>query len=91
MPTRNYQVNYDITATTSEAVKGFQNLVSPIRQFAEQVEAARKSMQELKNAANEFKQTFSSFKVTPVVDTRSFADALATMEANVKALSLIHI
>jgi TP901 family phage tail tape measure protein len=88
MPTRNYQVNYDITATTSEAVRGFQNLVSPIRQFAEQVEAARKSMQELKNAANEFKQTFSSFKVTPIVDTRSFADALATMEANVKASSM---
>ena len=88
MPTRNYQVNYDITATTSEAVKGFQNLVSPIRQFAEQVEAARKSMQELKNAANEFKQIFSNFKVTPVVDTRSFADALATMEANVKASSM---
>ena len=88
MPTRNYQVNYDITATTSEAVKGFQNLVSPIRQFAEQVEAAKRNMQELKNAANEFKQTFSSFKVTPVVDTRSFADALATMEANVKASSM---
>lgn len=88
MPTRNYQVNYDITSTTSEAVKGFQNLISPIKELAEQAEIAKRNMLKLKNAGSEFKQMFSNFKVKPVVDTRSFADALATMEANVKASSM---
>lgn len=88
MPTRNYQVNYDITSTTSEAVKGFQNLISPIKELAEQAEFAKRNMLKLKNAGSEFKQMYSNFKVKPVVDTRSFADALATMEANVKASSM---
>ena len=47
MPTRTYQVNYDITANTIEAVSNFEKLVPPIANVAAQARAAQEAMSQI--------------------------------------------
>lgn len=84
MPTRTYQVNYDITANTIEAVSNFEKLVPPIANVAAQARAAQEAMSQIMEMSRAFKTQFSNFNIKPTIDLNSFKTSLASMEQNVK-------
>lgn len=89
MPSRTYLVNYDITANTNGAISEFAKLEHPMKQVAEQARIARESLTQIVETAQRLKALCNnSFTIKPIIDTKSFADSLATMEANVKASSM---
>ena len=55
MPTRTYQINYDITANTIEAVANFEKLVPPIANVAAQARAAQEAMSQIMEMSRAFK------------------------------------
>lgn len=89
MPTRTYQVNYDITANTAGALRQFQELQMPMAEVAKSARAAQESLTMVVETAQRLKSLCNNgFVLKPTINTKSFADALATMEANVKASSM---
>ena len=67
MPTRTYQVNYDITANTIEAVSNFEKLVPPIANVAAQARAAQEAMSQIMEMSRAFKTQFSNFNIKPTI------------------------
>lgn len=88
MPSRTYQVNYDITGVSVEAVKAFEALKAPMAEISASIKTANENMAVLMEQAKAFKALGKDLVITPKINTKSFADALATMEANVKASSM---
>ena len=88
MPSRTYQVNYDITGVSVEAVKAFEALKAPMSEISAAIKTANENMAVLMEQAKAFKALGKDLVITPKINTKSFADALATMEANVKASSM---
>ena len=88
MPSRTYQVNYDITGVSTEAVKAFEALKAPMSEISTAIKTASENMAILMEQAKAFKAMGKDLVITPKINTKSFADALATMEANVKASSM---
>lgn len=84
MPSRTYQVNYDIIANTAEAQKAFQGLQGPMDSVASSLLAISENMAKITEQSREFKAQFGNLRIKPTVDLSDFQRALASMEQNVK-------
>lgn len=84
MPSRTYQVNYDIMANTQGAVQEFNKLLQPMADVAAQARAAQEAFAQITEMSRAFKSNFSNFNIKPTIDLTSFKTSLASMEQNVK-------
>lgn len=84
MPSRTYQVNYDIIANTAEAQKAFQGLQGPMDNVASSLLTISENMAKITEQSREFKAQFGNLRIKPTVDLSDFQRALASMEQNVK-------
>lgn len=84
MPSRTYQVNYDIIANTAEAQKAFQGLQSPMFAVSQSLREIANSMSKITTQSREFKSQFGNLRMKPTIDLTDFKRALASAEQNVK-------
>lgn len=84
MPTRTYQVNYDIMANTQGAIQELNKLIQPMADVAAQARAAQEAFAQITEMSRAFKSNFSNFNIKPTIDLTSFKTSLASMEQNVK-------
>lgn len=88
MPSRTYQVNYELNGMSTNAVKAFESLKMPMSEISSQMKSLTEGMQILNKQLESFKALSESIVFKPKINTKSFADALATMESNVKMSSM---
>lgn len=88
MPSRTYQVNYELNGISTNAVKAFESLKAPMSEVSSQMKSLTEGMQMLNKQLESFKALSENLVFKPKINTKSFADALATMESNVKMSSM---
>lgn len=88
MPSRTYQVNYELNGISTNAIKAFESLKAPMSEISSQMKSLTEGMQMLNKQLESFRALSESIVFKPKINTKSFADALATMESNVKMSSM---